>query len=81
MEITIIKVVKLKLQKLVYNNLKKSKFDVQINQPFKGGYITRSKGNPNKNINAIQLEMSKDLYMYDDERKYDIEKAEGIKIF
>lgn len=68
-----------KITELIFNNLKKSKFDVQINLPFKGGYITRSKGNPNKNINSIQLEMSKDLYMSDMERKYDLEKAESIK--
>ena len=61
------------------NNLKKSKFEVQINQPFKGGFITRSKGLPNKNIHAVQLEMSKDLYMSYDERKYNIQKAEIIK--
>ena len=68
-----------KITKLILNNLKKSKFEVQINQPFKGGFITRSKGLPNKNIHAVQLEMSKDLYMSYDERKYDIQKAEIIK--
>ena len=64
---------KKKLQ-IYFNNLKKSKFEVQINQPLRGDIITRSKGLPNKNINAIQLEMSKDLYMYDMERNTILKK-------
>ena len=50
-----------------------------MNHPFKGGYITRFHGNPNKGINSIQLEMSKDLYMSKDETIYDENKANKIQ--
>ena len=60
-------------------SLQSSDFDIEHNQPFKGGYITRSKGNPSKGIHALQLEMSKDLYMQNIEQDYDPEKAIKIK--
>jgi N-formylglutamate amidohydrolase len=59
--------------------LNQSNLDLKINTPFKGGYITRSIGQPEQNINAIQLEMSKDLYMKNNESAYDFEKAQIIK--
>jgi N-formylglutamate deformylase len=59
--------------------LKKSNYQVQINQPFKGGYITRNHGNPIEGVNSIQLEMSKDLYMSKNETKYDETKAYEIR--
>ena len=68
-----------KLTEIVYNQLSISDLNITKNQPFKGGYITRSLGFPKKNINAIQLEMSKDLYMTENETKYDFEKANKIK--
>ena len=54
-------------------------FEVNHNTPFKGGYITRSKGNPNENIHALQLEMCKDLYMSNKETSYDPVKAKRVK--
>ncbi|MFZ8933010.1 MAG: N-formylglutamate amidohydrolase, partial [Bacteriovoracaceae bacterium] len=42
--------------------LKESKYGTQYNDPFKGGHITRYFGKPEKNIYALQLEMSQDLY-------------------
>lgn len=54
-------------------------FTVFHNTPFKGGYLTRSKGAPEKSIHALQLEMSKDLYMSDDETVYDSERAAPVK--
>lgn len=68
-----------KLTEIVYNQLSKTDLNITKNQPFKGGYITRSLGFPKNNINAIQLEMSKDLYMTENETKYDFEKANKIK--
>lgn len=53
--------------------------ELKHNTPFKGGYITRSKGNPNENIHALQLEMCKDLYMSNNETSYEPKKAERIK--
>ncbi len=61
------------------NSLKSSNWQVNHNDPFKGGYLTRSKGNPEKGVHALQLEMSKDLYMKNDELDYDYEKAEKVK--
>ena len=57
----------------------KSGLQVNHNHPFKGGYLTRSKGDPRQHIHAIQLEMCKDLYMSHNETKYDEEKAAEIK--
>lgn len=67
------------LTKIAFNNLNKSTYDVQINHPFKGGYITRFHGNPKKGINSIQLEMTKDLYMSENETIYDQNKANKIQ--
>jgi len=38
-------------------------FDIKINKPFKGGNITRTFGNAESKIWAIQLEMTQDLYL------------------
>ena len=64
---------------IALQSLTKSHLNVQNNHPFKGGYLTRSKGNPSSNIHALQLEMSKDLYMSNNELEYDEKKAEVIK--
>ncbi|MEZ5344841.1 MAG: N-formylglutamate amidohydrolase [Pyrinomonadaceae bacterium] len=60
-------------------NLRNSSWQVNHNDPFKGGYLTRSKGDPANGVNALQLEMSKDLYMKFDETEYDEQKAGKIK--
>ena len=57
------------------NSLRESGLEVKHNHPFKGGYLTRSKGNPQNKIHALQLEMSKDLYMSNNERNYDEKKS------
>lgn len=64
----------------VVKSLSTENYSVSINDPFKGGHITRSFGNPQQNIHAIQLEMSKDCYLSDDERQYHNEKAGKIQI-
>ena len=61
------------------NSLETSGLEVKHNHPFKGGYLTRSKGNPKNQIHALQLEMSKDLYMSNNEMDYNEQKAEDIK--
>lgn len=40
-----------------------SPFSTIVNGRFKGGYITRAYGAPETNIHAVQLEMSKSLYL------------------
>ena len=61
------------------NSLKESNLSVEHNHPFKGGFLTRSKGDPENNIHALQLEMSKDLYMSNNEMNYDESKSKEIK--
>ncbi len=49
-----------------------------VNERFKGGFITRHYGKPEKNIDAIQLELSQATYM--DERKLDYNKAKAKEV-
>ena len=61
-------------EKLIHTAMQallKSPYKVAHNEPFKGGFITRNYGNPEKNIHALQLEMAKLNYMDDSERLYD----------
>ncbi len=54
-------------------------YQVNHNDPFKGGHITRYFGNPSNNIHALQLERNKNLYMDDSERKFDISRANKMR--
>lgn len=65
--------------KAALKGLKSGKFQVNHNTPFKGGYITRSFGAPEKNIHALQLEMNKILYMDDEEKNYASERANEVR--
>ena len=65
--------------KMAFESLKQTGESVNYNDPFKGGFLTRSKGNPPEGIHALQLEMSKDLYMDETETAYDFEKAKTLK--
>ncbi len=53
-------------------------FEVADNTPFMGGHITRSFGSPGDNIHALQLEMSQDVYMNEDEGCRDPQKEAVI---
>ena len=59
--------------------LRKGKYGLSHNHPFKGGYITRAYGKPSENSHALQLEMSKVNYMDDAELKYDPSRASAIR--
>lgn len=59
--------------------LRQSKFSVAHNLPFKGGYITRKFGRPNNDIHALQLEMSKDLYLDDKNEISETRKVSYVK--
>ncbi|MCB9224028.1 MAG: N-formylglutamate amidohydrolase [Crocinitomicaceae bacterium] len=56
-----------------------SKYQINHNDPFKGGHITRYFGNPSKGIHALQLERNKNLYMDDSETKYHPERANKMR--
>lgn len=49
------------------------------NGRFKGGYITRAYGEPEKNIHAVQLELSQRTYMNIDQSQYDERNANLVK--
>jgi len=49
------------------------------NGRFKGGYITRAYGQPDRNIHAIQLELSQHTYMKEPSNVFDEEKAKNVK--
>lgn len=68
-----------RLIRTALQNLKKSPFQINHNDPFKGGQITRNFGKPEEQIHALQLEMNKILYMDDDEKKYDRDRANRIR--
>lgn len=68
-----------KLIDLVIKSLSDSSFQVNHNNPFKGGHLTRYFGNPQKNIHALQLEMIKSLYMEEDELTYSENRASEVK--
>ena len=56
-------------------SLSHSKYMLQHNYPFKGGYITRSNGTPEIGQHALQLEMSKVNYMDDQETNFSRDRA------
>jgi N-formylglutamate deformylase len=52
-----------------------SRYSFSHNHPFKGGYITRHFGQPERGIHALQLEMTKLNYMDDSETSYHEQRA------
>ena len=61
------------------SSLSNGTYSLSHNHPFKGGYITRHYGKPNEKQQALQLEMTKPLYMDDSEQYYDEQRANNIK--
>jgi N-formylglutamate deformylase len=59
--------------------LESGNYKLSHNHPFKGGYITRTFGKPTENQHALQLEMSKVMYMDDAELKYDDQRANEMR--
>ncbi|PIR22360.1 MAG: hypothetical protein COV44_08085 [Deltaproteobacteria bacterium CG11_big_fil_rev_8_21_14_0_20_45_16] len=58
--------------KLVQDFLKSRGFDAQINEPYKGGYITQHFGS--LGISSIQIEINRKLYMDEDKQELIPEK-------
>lgn len=67
-----------KLIEITLSELGKA-YQVNHNDPFKGGHITRYFGDPSNNIHALQLERNKNLYMDDAERKFDVIRANKMR--
>ncbi len=68
------------IAKIAFDTLTSSKYNVSKNHPFMGGYITRHFGKPDLKEHALQLEMSKTVYMDESETKFVKEKADRIRI-
>lgn len=61
------------------HTLKDSRYQVNHNHPFKGGYITRQFCSPQHDEHALQLEMTKVNYMDDSETKYNEARADEMR--
>ena len=55
-------------------------YQVNHNDPFKGGHITRYFGKPANHVHALQLERTKNLYMDDQEHNFDESRASIMRI-
>lgn len=64
---------------MAYKKLGSKPYSLSHNYPFMGGFITREYGKPLQNQQALQLEMSKMIYMDESEKYYDPAKAESIR--
>lgn len=67
------------LSKAALASLEKSGLTVAYNDPFMGGYLTRSMGKPDTGIHAIQLEMSQDIYMNEPKAQRDEAKQKEVQ--
>jgi N-formylglutamate deformylase len=61
------------------NTLRSGSYQINHNEPFKGGHITRYFGKPGENVHALQLEMNKILYMDDTEKEFAPERANKVR--
>lgn len=61
------------------NSLREGSYQVNYNDPFKGGHITRYFGKPENKIYALQLEMNKILYMDDSELNFNEDRSNKMR--
>lgn len=59
--------------------LSRGPYTFSHNHPFKGGYLTRHFGRPEKNIHALQLEMVQKIYMDEETAVYEPGKAPEVQ--
>ncbi|MBA2664076.1 MAG: N-formylglutamate amidohydrolase [Bradymonadaceae bacterium] len=60
------------LRYVVEEHYREQGYSVKSNEPYKGGWITRHYGQPERRIHAIQIEVRRDLYM--DEKNFRIQQ-------
>lgn len=63
-----------RLTRLLRTSLAAMGYEIQLNRPYAGGFITEHYGNPRQGIHTIQIEINRALYM-DEER---IERLKGF---
>lgn len=51
------------LRDAVVTSLQRADLEVRVDDPYKGGWITRHYGQPNQGVEAIQIELNRALYM------------------
>jgi N-formylglutamate deformylase len=64
---------------IALRELGSGKYALNHNHPFKGGFITRNFGKPERDQHALQLEMTKVNYMNDTEISYDKTRADKMR--
>jgi N-formylglutamate amidohydrolase len=52
-----------RLTRFIRELLQRAGYDVQINRPYAGGFITEHYGNPGQGVHALQLEINRALYL------------------
>jgi len=52
-----------KLTRFIRDTLQRAGYDVQVNRPYAGGFITEFYGNPGHGVHALQLEINRALYL------------------
>jgi N-formylglutamate amidohydrolase len=63
------------ISRLLGDHFARAGFAVRPNDPYMGGFITKSHGRPARGVHAIQLEINRDLYMEEEALRYDEAKA------
>jgi N-formylglutamate amidohydrolase len=58
---------------------RESRYDAVLNARFKGGYITRHYGDPEANVQAVQLEIAQRAYLNEATKVYDTVKASQLR--
>ncbi len=59
----------LSLSRRFYQTLEDSNYRVELNRPYSGGFITFNYCQPRKHIFSLQMEVNRNLYMYENTRK------------
>jgi N-formylglutamate amidohydrolase len=52
-----------KLTRFIRDMLQRAGFEVQVNRPYAGGFITEHYGSPGQGVHALQLEINRALYL------------------
>ena len=52
-----------KLTRFIRDMLQRAGFEVQVNRPYAGGFITEHYGSPGRGVHALQLEINRALYL------------------
>tara|TARA_E500000178_G_C16464519_1_gene505969 strand:+ start:66 stop:395 length:330 start_codon:yes stop_codon:yes gene_type:complete len=54
-------------------------YNVSINNPFEGGFITKYYGRPVNRVNVLQIEVNKKLYLFEEKLKVDKKNFNKLK--